>query len=121
MSRGIHAGIWVIAALVTISMLTGLGFYDVTGTSFATPSGDTNKVVERLEEPSGSAASGEGVVESFTVGALDVVQVFWIAISDTSEVVMLFLPFQPIADAAELLARVAMGYTFLQIMRGVVF
>lgn len=119
MSRGINAAVWVLAAMFAVTMLGGLGFYGLADSAYSTPADDTNRVVEALEEPSGSTASGQGVVESFTVGALDILQVLWIAVTDTSEVIMLFLPFQPIAFVGEQLARLAMGLTFAYFMRGV--
>lgn len=121
MARGIQAAVWVFAILLSLQLLANVGFLALADTQYASPGDSQNRVVDRLEDSEGSAASGQGVVESFTKGGLDQIQIFWILITDTSEVVMVFIPFQPIADTIELLARLAMGLTFALFMRGVVF
>lgn len=120
MARGINAAVWVFAALLAVSMLSGLGFYQLGDTGFQQPGDQTNRVLDILEDPSGSAAGGQGVVESFTVGALNGLQILWVLITNTSEVVMLFIPFQPVANMLEALARLAYGLLVVQAMLRVI-
>lgn len=107
--------------MLSITMLSGMGYYAaVGGQAYSNPAGgDVNRLIDTLSDQQGTD-TGTGLLDSFTVGGANALQIFWIVISDTSELVMLFFPIPAVANAVETLAQIAFGLMFLMFVRGVV-
>lgn len=129
MSRGITASIMLICVVLAVSIMAQLGAYDaVNAGTYATAQGDddVNRIIDAVDEPSGSI-TGVAEIDPFlglALGAIDTAQIFWIVATDTEELVYLLAGgggyIQPIAKAVETLVKIALGITFLYLMRGLV-
>lgn len=121
--RGINAVIAVLVFALAIAALSGSGYFVAVGApTYDDPAtGDTNRILDALGDQSGTDQGGNSPIEGFTTGALNTLQVFWIIVTDTSELVMLFMPVQAWANAVETMVHVAFGLAFLALARGVVF
>lgn len=123
MARGITAAVFVIALILSMTMLGGIGFYASLGVTVDVES--QNEDVVAAAEELGGVELGEGRSASITEGPLatvtpsvGVIQTFTTVIRNTSGVIQLLFGLPPaIADPIETFFRLAMVVTVLYLIR----
>lgn len=121
MAKGIAAFVVILAPVLAISVLSGIGYYshlhvdyDNTGAS-----SDVQAAADALANQEATDTGGSAIVE-FTTGAANTFQSFWQVISNTSGVVkLLFGAPDSVAQQIELIFRIAFGISFAGFIRGV--
>lgn len=124
MSRGIQASVFLICMTLAVTFMASVGAYSaVDAGSYSTQAtSDVNRIVEAVEQPEspGGGPAALDPILGLTVGALNTMQVFWVIVSDTSELFVLYGAPIELANQLETLVRVALGLTFVYLARGVV-
>lgn len=121
MSKGIASFVVILAVIMSISVLAGIGFYDSLQVNYT---GDQhNEDVQAAADAmtnQESTTTGTNPIEDFTVGAGTTLSAAWQVISNTSGVLQLLfgLP-QGVAEAMQTFIRIIYGITFAGFIRGV--
>lgn len=122
MSKGIVAFIVVIALTLTISILSGLGFYQEMGLSYSDDANeDVKSAADALVGQEAGDQSKDNVIEDFTTSAGKTLSSGWQVIANLSGILqMLFGVPTVLADTLQLFFQVTFGITFAAFIRGVV-
>lgn len=122
MAKGIAAFVVVLAIIMSISVLSGIGYYNELGVDYSDD--QYNEEVQAAADAftsQNSTTSGTSPIEDFTVGAGNTMQAAWQVISNTKGVLMLLFGIpETLAAMLETFARIVYGVTFAGFVRGVV-
>lgn len=118
--RGITIAIFLLSVMLSFSLLAGVGFMDAAGIQVDPGTGDVDQVEGEFGNQSVQDAEETGFL-GFTSSVVDTVSILWVLITNTSEIVLLFIPSEPIANTVETGFRIVFGLTIAQIIRGLIF
>lgn len=122
MSKGITAFVVVLAVIMSISILSGIGFYDNIGLDYSDQGmdDDVQSAAAAFTSQEATDTGGTAIVE-FTTGAANTLQAAWEVLTNTSGVVkLLFSAPDSVATRFETFFRIVFGLTFAGFIRGVV-
>lgn len=120
-SKGITAFVLVLAPILAISMLSGIGYYDELNVDYSNSAADADvqAAADALTSQEATDTGGTALVE-FTTGAANTFQSFWQVLSNTSGVLKLLLGLpDSIADPIQTFFQITFGVTFAAFIRGV--
>ena len=121
MAKGIAAFVVVLAPILAISILSGIGYYDHLNVDYDDPAldSDVQRAADALTTQEATDTGGSAIVE-FTTGAANTFQSFWAVISNTAGVVKLLfgLP-DAVADPFQTFFQISFGISFAAFIRGV--
>lgn len=121
MAKGIAAFIVVLAPILAISVLSGVGYYSNLHVNYGARGADAD-VQAAAHALTNQEATNEGgsVFVEFTTSAATTFQSFWQVITNTSGVLkLLFGMPNSVAQKAQLLFQIAFGISFAGFIRGV--
>lgn len=122
MAKGIAAAMGIVALILAMSVLGGLGFYN--GIAMEVGSDANDDVQQAQEEMINQEPEdrGSSALEDLTTAAGTTLSVLGQIIGNTSGVLQLLLMLPPeLADAIQTFIRITFGLTFLAFLRGVVW
>lgn len=121
MAKGIAAFVVVLAPILAISVLSGIGYFDAWHVDYGGTGADADvqAAVDALTNQEATDRGGSAIVE-FTTGSANALQTGWQVISNTSGVLKLLFGLPDVlAQTVETLFQIAFGITFLGFIRGV--
>lgn len=122
MAKGIVAFIVVVALTLSISVLSGLGFYATLGVQYETTANqDVQEAADALTGQEATDSSGGSVLQDFTTSAGTTLKTAWQVIDNLSGLLQLLfgLPSE-LTDMLETVWQITYGITFAAFIRGVV-
>lgn len=121
MSKGIAAFVVILAAIMSISVLAGIGYFDAWGVDYGGTNADADvqAAADALTNPEATDTGGTALVE-FTTGPANALQAASAVVGNTSGVIKLLfgLP-DVVADTAETFFQIIFFVSFLAFLRGV--
>lgn len=121
MAKGIAAFVVVLAVIMSISILSGIGYYNSLNIDYS-DSGYNDDVQAAAEAMTNQEAAntGSSVLTDFTTGAGNTISTAWQVLSNTSGVLQLLfgLP-STLTDMVETFFQIIFGVTFAGFVRGV--
>lgn len=123
MAKGIAAFVTMVAIVLAISVLGGLGFYDgMAYTVEDTANDDVQDAADALIGQNATDRSGGSVLQDFTTSAGATLSTGWQVLANTSGILqlLLLLPSE-LTGPLETFFQLSFGITFAAFIRGVVF
>jgi len=122
MSKGPVAFFVVTSLVLSMSMLSGLGFYSQLGVSYQDSArDDVNAAADALVGQEASDKSGGSVLQDFTTSAGRTISTGWQVIGNTDGVLILLFGLPGVvAGTIQLLFNMTYGFFFAAFIRGVV-
>lgn len=122
MSKGPVAFIVVTALVLSMSMLSGLGFYGSLGVSYEDSArDDVQNAADALVGQEASDKSGGSVLQDFTTSASRTISTGWQVIANLSGILILLFGIPGIvAGTVQTLFQITYGLFFAAFIRGVV-
>jgi hypothetical protein len=120
MSKGITAFYIVLALIVSLSVLGGLGFYSSINLDYSdTGNADVEAAADALVGQEATDRSGGSVLQDFTTAGATAIATGWQVIANLSGILQLLvmLP-EVLADAIERVWQITFGLTFAFFIRG---
>lgn len=121
MSKGIAAFVIVMAVIMSISVLSGIGYYNSLNIDYSNQgyNEDVQAAADAMTSQSASN-TGASVYTDFTVGAGNTLATAWQVLSNTSGVIqLLFNAPKILADTLQTLFQITFGISFAGFVRGV--
>lgn len=121
MAKGIAAFVVVLAPVLAISVLSGVGYFDTWNVDYGGTGADADvqAAVDALTNQQATDRGGSAIVE-FTTGSANALQSAWQVISNTSGVLKLLFPVPDVlANTVQIVYQIAFGITFAGFIRGV--
>lgn len=121
MAKGIAAFFVVLAVILAISVLSGVGYFAEWHVDYGSQNADDDvqSAADALTSPTATDTGGTALVE-FTTGPANALQAGWTVIGNTSGLVKLLFGLPDIiANTIELFVRIIFGISFLAFLRGV--
>lgn len=122
MAKGILAFFTVVALILAISILAGLGFYSSLNVQYTeSADADVEAAADAMVGQTASDQSGGSVLQDFTTSAGRTLATAWQVIANLSGILkMLFGAPDVIANTAQTFFQLTFGITFAAFIRGVV-
>lgn len=122
MSKGITAFFIVVALILSLSILGGLGFYGALGVDYSDSADDDVKsAADALVGQEASDQSGGSVLQDFTTSAATTLSVGWQVIANLGGILQLLLGLPDVlATSVQTLFQMTFGVTFAAFIRGTV-
>jgi len=122
MAKGVTAFFVVVAVILSISTLSGLGFYQTVGAEFSnSSSADVRNAADALIGQEASDQSSGSVLEDFTTSAGTTLATAFEVLANTSGILQLLLGLPAaLADQIQVFFQLVFGVTFAAFIRGVV-
>jgi len=122
MAKGIVAFFVVVAFTLSMSVLSGMGFYGEIGVSYSDDMDtDTQKAAEALVGQQATDQSGGSVLQDFTTSAGQTLATGWQVIANLSGILkLLFGVHDALASSLQTFFQMVYGLTFAAFIRGVV-
>lgn len=122
MAKGIVAFVVVLAFIMSLSMLSGIGFYEKMNVDYSTSAdADVQRAADAMVGQEASDKSGGSVLQDFTTSAGRTLGTAWQVIANLGGILeMLFGAPDPIADTLQLFFQIIFSVTFAAFIRGVV-
>jgi len=119
-SKGVTVFYTMLAVVVLMSMLGGIGFYQSIGMSVPTnANADVQNAGDALIGQEATDRTGGSVLQDFTTAGATSLSTGWQVLSNTSGILQLLLMFPPIvADNIQLVFQLTFGLTFAFYIRG---
>ena len=120
MSKGITAFYIVLALIVSLSVLGGLGFYSSINLDYSdTGDADVEAAADALVGQEATDRSGGSVLQDFTTAGATAIATGWQVIANLSGILQLLLMLpEVLADAIERVWQITFGLTFAFFIRG---
>jgi len=122
MAKGIVAFVVVLAMILSISMLSGIGFYASMNVDYSTNADkDVQRAADTMIGQEAADKSGGSVLQDFTTSAGRTLGTAWQVLANTSGIIKLLfgLP-NVIANQIQLFFQMIFSITFAGFIRGVV-
>lgn len=122
MAKGIVAFVVVLAMILSISMLSGIGFYDTMNVDYSTSAEqDVQNAADAMIGQEAADKSSGSVLQDFTTSAGRTLATAWQVIANLDGILeMLFGLPDAIADPIRLFFQMIFSVTFAGFIRGVV-
>lgn len=121
MSKGIAAFVVVLAVIMSISILSGVGYYDELGISYDTGTdADVQAAADALTDQNATDTAGANAIVEFTSGAADTLNTVRVVVTNTGGLLQLLFGLPNIvAETIEKFFQIIVGITFIGFIRGV--
>lgn len=122
MSKGITAFFIVVALTLSISIMSGLGFYGMLGVSYTdSANADVQRAADSMVGQEAADKSGGSVLQDFTTSAGRTLSAAWQVLSNLSGILQLLFGIpSELADAIQTFWIMVYSVTFAAFIRGVV-
>lgn len=121
MAKGIAAFMVVLAVILSISSLSGLGYYDSLNVDYDDPAAnqDVQDAANALTSPEATDTGGTALVE-FTTGPANTLRAATAVVANTSGILQLLIGLpKGVADNIQTVFQIVFGVTFIGFLRGV--
>lgn len=121
MAKGVVAFVVMVAVILSISILAGVGFYEAIGVQYDdSANAQVQSAVDTFTGQEATDRAGGSVLQDFTTSAGTTLSAGWEVLRNTSGVLqMLGIP-KVIADPLQTMFLMTFGITFAAFIRGVV-
>lgn len=122
MAKGIVAFVVVLGLTMSISVLSGLGFYAAMGVNYSdSASDDVQQAADAMIGQTASDQSSGSVLQDFTTSAGTTLATAWQVIANLSGILQLLTGLPAVlTDQVQLLFQITYGITFAAFIRGVI-
>lgn len=123
MAKGIAAFVIVTAIIMSMSILSGLGFYAGMGVDYeASANDDVQSAADVLVGQNATDRAGGSVLQDFTTSGATTLATAWQVISNLSGILQLLFSLPAVlTDKIQTFFQLVYGITFAAFIRGVVF